>query len=431
MNDHLSTSQVKALAIGRLAPDEGGEVAQHIATCEQCHLRFTTELIDRPSTCSFSLESEFWFKHDHLSLAHLTSLADDAVEHESQEVLDAHLDSCELCRESVASLQHLREGVQERDRSGDSSIVSPDFKSVLFNKAVVWRGAYWVAAVILITAAALTSVMVISKMPKSSVTKTSGVVTIPSSNSSGSPVETQGFSGSSVKEDGLVAVLADGPQRIAIYKDGHIEGVQGVVSLTTSQDISRAILKGYFRAPNVLKELTPGSGSLRGSNDREDNFQLIYPKWQVIIETRPRFRWQSLAGVTSYQVYVVNSDGQQVARSQILPPSQLRWAPQNSLQRGKVYNWTVIAMVNGQEVISPPPAEPEIKFAILSENDKNELDELNKLPSHLVRGVFFARTGLFAEAEAEFEKLVQLNPQSPIPRKLLKSAQAIRTSKSN
>ena len=80
----------------------------------------------------------------------------------------------------------------------------------------------------------------------------------------------------------------------------------------------------------------------------------------------------------------------------------------------------VIAIVNDKEIISPAPAEPEMKFAVLSAQDRKELDVMNASNSSLARGVFFARTGLLAEAQIEFQKLVQQNADSMLPRRLLK-----------
>jgi hypothetical protein len=67
-----------------------------------------------------------------------------------------------------------------------------------------------------------------------------------------------------------------------------------------------------------------------------------------------------------------------------------------------------------------------VKFAILSSNDLNELNQLKKSNSHLALGVFYAKVGLVTEAEREFEKLIQLNLQSELPRKLLQSVRNLR-----
>jgi len=67
-----------------------------------------------------------------------------------------------------------------------------------------------------------------------------------------------------------------------------------------------------------------------------------------------------------------------------------------------------------------------VKFAILSSNDLNELNQLKKSNSHLALGVFYAKVGLVTDAERELEKLIQLNPQSELPRKLLQSVRNLR-----
>jgi len=51
---------------------------------------------------------------------------------------------------------------------------------------------------------------------------------------------------------------------------------------------------------------------------------------------------------------------------------------------------------------------------------------LKKSDSHLALGVFYAKVGLVTEAEREFQKLIQLNPQSELPRKLLQSVRNLR-----
>ncbi len=86
----------------------------------------------------------------------------------------------------------------------------------------------------------------------------------------------------------------------------------------------------------------------------------------------------------------------------------------------------VTALVDGKEIVSPSASAPEVKFAILSSNDWNELNQLKKSNSHLALGVFYARVGLVTEAEREFQKLIQLNPQSELSRKLLQSVRNLR-----
>jgi hypothetical protein len=83
-------------------------------------------------------------------------------------------------------------------------------------------------------------------------------------------------------------------------------------------------------------------------------------------------------------------------------------------------------MVDGEKVVSPSASAPEMKFAVLSTTDAQELMRLRKSNSHLALGVFYGRAGLLDEAEREFQNLIKLNPDSELPKKLVQSVRAIR-----
>jgi hypothetical protein len=122
---------------------------------------------------------------------------------------------------------------------------------------------------------------------------------------------------------------------------------------------------------------------------------------------------------------VLDVDGNQVGLSEELPPTQTQWkAPR--LRRGEVFSWLVTALVDGKKVISPSASAPEMKFAVLSTAQFQELSRLKKSNSHLALGVFYARAGLLDEAEHEFESLIKLNPQSELSRKLLQNVRSMR-----
>ena len=123
---------------------------------------------------------------------------------------------------------------------------------------------------------------------------------------------------------------------------------------------------------------------------------------------------------------MLDQDGNQVNQSEELPPTQTQWEAPAPLRRGQIFSWVMTALVDGKKVVSPSASAPEIKFAVLSTADFQELSRLKKSTSHLALGVFYARVGLLNEAEREFESLVELNPQSALPRKLLQSVRTIR-----
>ena len=141
----------------------------------------------------------------------------------------------------------------------------------------------------------------------------------------------------------------------------------------------------------------------------------------MIVTDRPTLKWEKAPAATSYRVYVNDPAGHLVKRSDELPSEATEWKVGKALKRGEVYVWTVVAVIDGKEVVSPGPAAPEMKFQVLSMRSFEQLNTLKKTRSHLALGVFYANAGLTAEAEQEFRELVRLNPKSKVASKLLQA----------
>ena len=109
-----------------------------------------------------------------------------------------------------------------------------------------------------------------------------------------------------------------------------------------------------------------------------------------------------------------------IAKSDALTADRREWLIPNALKRGEIYSWTVTAMVDGREVISPGPSAPEMKFQILSTDHLRQLNQQKKLRSTVALGIFYVKTGLIGEAKQQFRVLVQENPKSEAALKLLR-----------
>ena len=57
------------------------------------------------------------------------------------------------------------------------------------------------------------------------------------------------------------------------------------------------------------------------------------------------------------------------------------------------------AQVDGKEIVAPSASAPEMKFALLSTGDLQELNQVKKIDSHLALGVFYAKVGLVSQAD--------------------------------
>jgi len=65
-----------------------------------------------------------------------------------------------------------------------------------------------------------------------------------------------------------------------------------------------------------------------------------------------------------------------------------------------------------------------MNFLVLSNSSLQQLNELLKTRSHLALGVFYAREGMSAEAQHQFEILVRDNPGSRQTNTLLRQIQS-------
>jgi hypothetical protein len=430
---HLSKSQVERFSVSALTEDEAAAAAVHMADCQDCHQRFVAELNHQRGNIpfSFTLDPEFWFRDDHVDFDLLVGIADETLDQDTQEIINIHLKTCETCREDVRSFLAFR-----KTSAGEMNVsyARPDYASTknLVPAAPWWRGlltrpSYAIAAVVLLVLALLAGMIALNRRTGPLETNNNGQVnTGAERNPDASPSQSSETVSTPPNDDSAqIAKLNDSGGEVTIDKNGRVTGLDNV-SENSRQYIARAALSEQIQPPDVLRRLSGQQSGLRGDDNGGKAFRLLYPLRRVVTEDRPTFRWESLSGATNYRVYVLDVNSDQVAQSEELSPTQTQWKAPTPLRRGQVFSWVVTALVDGKEIVSPSASAPEVKFAILSSNDLNELNQLKKSDSHLALGLFYAKVGLVTQAEREFQKLIQLNPQSELPRKLLQSVRNLR-----
>ena len=219
--------------------------------------------------------------------------------------------------------------------------------------------------------------------------------------------------------DSSAAIIAlnDRAGMVTIDNGGNVSGLDDVPA-PTRDDIAKALLSERIARPTILKDLAGKEIALRGSENAQP-FKLIFPSRAVIVSDRPALKWERVSGASSYRVYVSDSAGQEMARSEELPAERTEWLLPKPLKRGEIYVWTVVAVVDGKEIASPGSSAPEMKFQVLSTRNLQQLTQLKKTGSNLALGVFYSREGMIAGAEREFQALVRENPGSVVAKKLL------------
>ena len=409
--------------------------AQHLAGCETCHQQFAVML--RSRRCSaplkFTLAPEFWFRHEHLDYEQLVGLADNALDATDREIIDIHLKVCASCKEDVRSFLAFREGMEQEMRVSVARAEQPQ-RGAFFP----WR--WWhglalkpihAAAVVIIGIAIVIGAALLLKRraenlqakqvptpqitPGSTPDERAAKVLSPPATPNESPIEKPNSAEATV-------ALNDRGATITVDKAGNVVGLEDVPN-DTREEIAQVLLSEKVEPPAILKELRGQGGTLRGSNNAQP-FKLTYPLRTVIVSDRPTFKWGSASGANSYRVYVNDPAGNEIAKSEELPSERTEWKLPKPLKRGEIYVWTVIAVVDGKEIVSPGPSSAEMKFQVLSTSSLLQLNKLRKTRSHLALGVFYARKGMIAEAEREFRILVMNNPDSQHAKRLLSQVQS-------
>jgi len=444
--------------LSALPQTELNSISEHLTTCQACYQLFVEALRrEKGSTgLRFTIEPEVLLRDEHLEYEQLVGLADNTLDATDREIIDAHLSVCATCQERVRSFVTFKDELEPelRVRYGPAAR-QPQRKKVFWTdwwSGLAWKPAY-AAAVVVIGIVLVIGVALFLKhrsdnleawqkqpdvkigaptqtpTPKSQSARNALPTPVPVPSEqlprrAPSPALTvrnqEGLK--SLENVGVVAALNDERGKVTVDKAGNVSGLDEIPQ-NTRQEIGEALLAENIKARAKQTELGGGPIVLRGP-DNSPTFRLRSPARTVIISDRPSFEWEKLAGANSYRVSVGDLRGHEIVKSEELPADQTRWTSPTSLKRGEIYVWEVEGTIDGKKIVSPGTSAPQMKFKILSESSALELEKLKQVRSHLALGVFYAREGMVAEAEHEFQILVRDNPHSLVLKKLLKEIQS-------
>jgi len=378
----------------------------------------------------FTVAPEFWFRHEHLDYEQLVGLADNKLDATDREIIDIHLKVCASCPEDVRSFLAFREQLARETQPGyapdkpqPTGEKFPWFASWL---GLGWKPVYGAALVVIGIAIVIGVVLFLNHTDKQQAQQRLNPQVSPSSSPDNRaatvqspPVGPKESPKEKPNSAEAILVLNERGGKVTIDKSGNVSGLDDV-SAPTREEIAKVLLSEKLGQPAILKQLGAQEGSLRGSKNASP-FKLISPSRTVIVTDRPTLKWEKAPGASSYRVYVNDFPGHEVARSEELSSQLTTWTFPKALKRGEVYDWTVVAVVDGKEIVSPGPSSPEMKFQVLPIRDVQQLRHLKKTRSHLALGIFYTKVGMTDAAEREFQELVRLNPDNRLARKLLRS----------
>lgn len=383
----------------------------------------------------FTLATEFWFRHEHVDYEQLVGLADNTLDATEREIIDIHLTVCASCKEDVRSFLAFREQIAPEMEVTYSPFEREPTRQpywVSWWRGLVWKPVYAAAIVVIGVAILIGAVLFLNRRtekqqaqqgptpqvgPDSSPDNRAANVPSPPATPNESPIEKPNSAEA-------IVLLNDRGGTITVNKSGSVAGLNDVPA-PTRDEIAKVLLSERLERPAILKELGGQEGTLRGRRNSQP-FKLTSPPRTVIVSDRPALTWEKAAGASSYRVYVNDPQGHEIASSEELSSERTEWILPQPLKRGEIYGWTVVAVVDGKEFVSPGPSAPEMKFQILTADRLRQLNQLKQTRSHLALGVFYTNVGMMAAAEHEFQLLHQLNPNSKLATSLLHRARLLR-----
>jgi len=427
---HISESKMERFSVRTLSETELTRVATHLTGCPDCQAELVSTLRRQRGVedLSFTLAPEFWLRHDHLTYEHLVEFAESKLDATERELIDAHLKVCPPCEEDVRSFLAFRKQIEPEMNVSYAPVAKEPaharLTSVSWWHGLAWKPVYSAALIVLGIALMIGAALLLNRRaenqqaqqeptPQVSPSSTGDVAAdFPSPN--GSPSEKP------IDVEAVVA-LNDKGGTIKVDRNGTVSGLDDVPE-STRDAIAKVLLTERIEPPAILRELGSPEASLRSSKTAQP-FRLLSPTRTVIVSAQPALRWEKASGASSYRVYVYDQAGNEVARSEELPAERTEWTLRSPLKRSEIYVWSVVALVDGKEIVSPGPSSPEMKFQVLSTSSLQYLNQLKKTRSHLALGVFYARVGLLSDAKREFQQLVRLNPESRVASNLLHAVQ--------
>lgn len=457
MIEHTRSQKMKAFCAHALKNAEMAEIAGHLAACSECLRLFqgaSHEMNDHQPV-SLSLSPELLFRHEHLEYDQLVSLADNNLDDEDKEIINIHLRACERCHEDVRSFLEFRRQIESITNVAPAlgqSVKWTEKLSGLWRWPEMRLRPFYAGTTLVALGLALVAFFLLRddrKKDQGATNYPSPEINSPSPNPSVTALaptpltkpgeEPKRNSGNDISrqptpihrvgipiEKDVIASLRDGDRKIVVSHEGVVGGV-GAIPDDLRQSMREALLSQELRKPESLNEIASEEGSVRGADDKKSPFKLLRPGRTVIADDQPVFEWQTVEGASGFEVQIADSRGREVANSGRLPASATQWSPATPLKRGVIYAWAVTAIINGQPVVSPAPTVPEMKFKVLETTKIRQLEQLRRRAfSHLALGVFYAREGMLAEAEREFQILVKDNPDSQIAASLLSAVQSWR-----
>lgn len=420
MRGHLSDDELTAYRARTATREQFASISDHIFTCEQC-----LRLIDAPmkTQAAYDAVKELFRpeveRNEHLDYFLLSEFANGTLDEEDKAEVLAHAERCAECSNELkvftvlkaqCDLDSKTKPTADKENKAQSlikSLGSPStFGLIMLALVVVW----------------LSMSLLYVRRTQSQITSLRS--TIAQLEQQKIDLQNQSTTLSAERVGKTQPILKDGQRDISIDAAGTLRGLPPIPA-TYQAALEDALMSGHLSLPSSpVTSLGRVVGEVRGLQQKEESFHVIYPTGAVVEAARPRFEWQRVPGATSYVVLMKDLvTGSDIEGRSTTEPT---WKPDEPLVRGHQYDWMVDVRIGEQRIRIPASKEPYATFKVLDARQAREIAIARQSwgDSHLVIGIIYARAGLTREAELEFRGLVAANPESTAAKNLLASVEA-------
>jgi hypothetical protein len=337
------------------------------------HERSDRELDARVARAVSSIEARLRDEpFEHATYEELAALADGTLDDVQEEIVRTHLEDCAMCAAEAADLQQLAAAPRRM------TAVPPARASRRWSSR----------AITLLAASLLVAISL-------GLYFTRGTREPDTPHPGPAPPRT------------LIAVR-DANGEIALDDRGAVHGVPQPLA-----GVAATLLRApALTPPSVLATVQTAATQLRGSDSQQ--LACVEPVGRIVLSDRPRFSWRGATARARVSVYAEGS-GERVAASGAVRGSE--WTSETPLPRGVTLVW----QVRSGDTIAPSASAPPARFRIVDAAAVEQIESARRSGSHLLLGAALAKAGLRDEAAAELQQLEELNPGSPVARKLLHS----------
>jgi hypothetical protein len=207
---------------------------------------------------------------------------------------------------------------------------------------------------------------------------------------------------------------------LALNETGAVIGMDELAPAERDQ-IAEVLRSGRILVAPPERDLLRSRETLLGVPAATAEFRPVTPTGRVVLSDQPAFEWQAPGNAGAFRVSIYDSDFELVESSGTVQGRV--WISRKPLPRGKIFNWTVSAIMDGTRVTAPRPPEPEARFRVASAEEARQMDAARKAApaSDLQIALAAARLGFRDEAREALRRLQAQNPGSPLAQQLLEN----------